>query len=120
MGGCFTPALERLNADDKRYAYREWRLIEDGSVLEVQLLVERQLSFAAGTEMMFVTDKAQHPAGRYIRQEGNKVYLETVRDYGSEELPELGDLCETRAENSAESARQVRNSGWGAKSTDCF
>ena len=86
--------LERLNADDKRYAYREWRLIEDGSVLEVQLLVERQLSFAAGTEMMFVTDKAQHPAGRYIRQEGNKVYLETVRDYGSEELPELGDLCE--------------------------
>jgi len=98
--------LERLNADDKRYAYREWRLIEDGSVLEVQLLVERQLSFAAGTEMMFVTDKAQHPAGRYIRQEGNKVYLETVRDYGSEELPELGDLCENTQREKIQLNRQ--------------
>ncbi len=100
--------LQRMNEDDRRAAVSEWRLIEEGSVLEITLMPAnvRPLPFETGTEMMIGDDKTQHSIGTFISQKGNKVYVEAALEVNLDELPKTGDLFENQTREKIQLTRQ--------------
>lgn len=100
--------IGKLDVDETRFAYQNWKVIDEGTRIKVQLenQIVRVLPFEVGDEIVFANNVKELNVGSYLYQEGDSIYIEPSRDINFTALPEDGVICANLVRERMQVSRQ--------------